>query len=280
MKLRTLEKLPPWEWPDGAAALLQRGLTDATASVEDRLLAAQLAGESAMSDALAEALLAVVRDATEPEALRAAAAIALSPVLEEADTNGYDDTDEVSISEPTFIAIRAALRAVHDDASAPQEVRRRALEAAVRAPLDWHVPAIRRALDQKNELWQLTAVFCMRFVRGFDAQIVEALDSQHPQIRCEAVLAAGAWQLDAAFDRVAALIRSAGADKTLLLAAIEAAPSIRPQEASELLAELLQAPDPDIVLAAEEALAMAEAMEGDFAEDDMEFEDADDEDLD
>jgi hypothetical protein len=278
MKLRNLEKLPPWEWPDGAAALLQRSLTDATASAEDRLLAAELAGESAMSDALAEALLAVVRAAGEPEALRAAAAIALSPVLEEADTNGYEDSDEVSISESTFIAIRDALRAVHDDASAPKEVRRRALEAAVRAPLDWHVPAIRSALDQQDELWQLTALFCMRFVRGFDAEILAALDSRHPQIRCEAVLAAGEWQLDAAYDRVAALIRSDRADKTLLLAAIEAAPSIRPEAAPELLSQLLQAQDPDIVLAAEEALAMAEAMAGDFADDDdTDF--ADDEEL-
>ena len=65
----------------------------------------------------------------------------------------------------------------------------------------------------------------MRFVRGFDAEIIAALASKHPQIRCEAVLAAGAWELQDAFDSVAALIRSKKTDKLLLLAAIEAAPA-------------------------------------------------------
>ena len=272
MDLKSLQALAPWEWPDDTAALLQRSLADKAANADDRLLAVRLAGMSAMTDALADALLAVISDAEAAEGLRAEAAIALSPVLEEADT---DDPDDVSISERTFIAIDDTLRAVHEDRNAPQEVRRRALEAAVRAPQAWQTAAIRAALGQNDEAWQLTAVFCMRFVRGFDAEIITALASKHPQIRCEAVLAAGAWELQAAFDSVAALIRSKKTDKLLLLAAIEAAPSIRPDEAGTLLAELLQSTDPDIVLAAEEALAMAEAMRT-LADDATEFEDVED----
>ena len=42
-----------------------------------------------------------------------------------------------------------------------------------------------------DEAWRLTAVFCMRFIRGFEEQILEALKSQHPDIHHEAVLAAG-----------------------------------------------------------------------------------------
>jgi hypothetical protein len=251
MDLKALQGLAPWERPNDSAALLQRSLGDKATSADDRLLAVQLAGESEMSDALAEALLAVIRDADAPEELRADAAIALSPVLEAADTDEFDDPDDVSISESTFIAIGDTLRAVHEDRNAPREVRRRALEAAVRAPQTWQTAAIRAALGQQDESWQLTAVFCMRFIRGFDTEILGALSSQHPQIRCEAVLAAGAWQLQGAYDRVAALIRSETTDKLLLLAAIEAAPSIRPEEAPALLAELLNATDPDIALAAE-----------------------------
>jgi hypothetical protein len=280
MDLKALQDLPPWEWPDDTPALLQRSLTDNRASADDRLLAVQLAGETEMSDALADALLAVISDAGAAEALRATAAIALSPVLEEADVDDFDDPDTVLISERTFIAIADTLHTVHEDADAPMEVRRRALEAAVRAPQAWQQAAIRAALGQQNELWQLTAVFCMRFVQGFDAEIIAALASEHPQIRCEAVLAAGAWQLEGAFDQVAALIRSQTPDKALLLAAIEAAPSIRPEEAPELLEGLLDATDPDIALAAEEALAMAEATGTEPADDDMDFDDDDEDDED
>jgi hypothetical protein len=276
MDLKDLQDLPPWEWPEHTPALLHRSLTDKSASADDRLLAVQLAGETEMSDALADALLTVISDTGAAEALRANAAIALSPVLEEADINEFDDPDAVSISERTFTAIADTLRAVHEDPATPLEVRRRALEAAVRAPQDWQPAAIRAALGQQAESWQLTAVFCMRFVPGFAAEIVAALESEHPQIRCEAILAAGAWQLESAFDQVAAVLRSKTADKPLLLAAIEAAPSIRPAEATELLGELLDAKDPDIALAAEEALAMAEAMGEEPGDDDMDFDDDDD----
>ncbi len=44
----------------------------------------------------------------------------------------------------------------------------------------------------------------------------------------------------------------------LLLAAIGAVPSIRPQEASEVLSRLIESDDEDIVEAVHEALAMAE----------------------
>ena len=46
--------------------------------------------------------------------------------------------------------------------------------------------------------------------------------------------------------------------KPLLLAAIGAVPSIRPQEASEVLSRLIESDDEDIVEAVHEALAMAE----------------------
>ena len=44
----------------------------------------------------------------------------------------------------------------------------------------------------------------MRFVRGFDEQILEALDSKNPDTHYEVVLAAGNWEVDAAWPHVAA----------------------------------------------------------------------------
>jgi HEAT repeat protein len=98
----------------------------------------------------------------------------------------------------------------------------------------------------------------MRFVRGFDEQIREALDDKDPDIHYEAVLAAGTWGVEAAWPHVATLVTSDKTPKALRLAAIEAVPSIRPQEAEELLTEVIDSDDEDIVEVAYEALAMAE----------------------
>jgi hypothetical protein len=114
----------------------------------------------------------------------------------------------------------------------------------------------------------------MRFVRGFDEQILEALDSKNPDIHCEAVLAAGNWAVDAAWPHVAALVTSQETDKPLLLAAIDAAASIRPQEAVEILDDLADSDDEDIVAAVHEAIAMAEGPAAEDADDD--FDDDDD----
>jgi len=108
----------------------------------------------------------------------------------------------------------------------------------------------------------------MRFVRGFDGQILSALNSENPDVRYEAVCAAGAWGVDASWPYVSALVRSKTTDKQLLLAAIEAVACIRPQEAAELLADLIDSADEDIVEAAHEALAMAEGSLGDDDDED------------
>jgi HEAT repeat protein len=256
--LKILQDLPPWEWPESATTTLLQVLADTTGDPNDRRLATELAGESvAIDDQLAEALLTVVTDRTALDTLRARAAVALGPVIEQADCDGFDDPDEPPISQSTFLKLCDTLRAVYQDTSAAQEVRRRALESAVRAPQDWQAAAIRTAFSDPDTGWQLTAAFCMRFVRGFAAEIVAALGSANVEIRCEAVLAAGTWEVAEAYQQVAALIRSPTSDKALLLAAIESAPNIRPEEAAELLSELLESPDEDIALAAEEALSMA-----------------------
>jgi hypothetical protein len=66
--------------------------------------------------------------------------------------------------------------------------------------------------------------------------------------------------MEAAWPHIAALIVTKGTVKRLLLAAIEAVSSIRPQEASQMLGDLADSNDEDIVEAVHEALAMAEGM--------------------
>jgi ethanolamine utilization microcompartment shell protein EutL len=104
----------------------------------------------------------------------------------------------------------------------------------------------------------LTAVFSMRWVRGFDNQILEALKCADPEIHYQAVNAAGNWELDAAWPHIIALLNDSGTPKPLLLAAIGAASSIRPQEAGEILIVLAAPDDEEIAEAADEAIAMSE----------------------
>ena len=259
MDLKALNDTPPWDWPADTAETLVSVLRDEQAAEPDRVLATEMAGDfTVINDELVEALLAVLRSGDESEGVRGRAAISLGPILEYADTEGFEDAGDVPISERTFRRIQESLRELYTDAQIPREVRRRILEASVRAPQDWHENAIRSAYASGDDTWKLTAVFCMRFVRGFDWQIVEELDNRNPGIQLEAVLAAGNWGLEAAWPHVAALIHSGQTPKPLLLAAIEAVPSIRPQEASEVLSNLTGSDDEDIVEAVHEALAAAE----------------------
>jgi HEAT repeat protein len=101
----------------------------------------------------------------------------------------------------------------------------------------------------------------MRFVRGFDREIVEALDSGDALVHYHAVRAAGNWGLEDAWAHISALAEEERTDKDLRLAAIDAVTGIRPVEAAEILRRLSLSGDEDIVEAALEALAVAEGRE-------------------
>ncbi|PYX54215.1 MAG: hypothetical protein DMG76_22555 [Acidobacteria bacterium] len=259
MDLKTLLDTPPWDWPPDAGMMLWRILTDQRATASDRLVAAELAGDfTVINDDLADALLTIASSADEPEQLRARAAISLGPVLEQADTDGFEDPDDVPITERTFRNIQESLEKLYLGNSTPKEVRRRSLEASVRAPQLWHQGAIRHAYSSGDQEWMLTAVFSMRWVRGFDDQILLALKSGDPEMKFQAVIAAGNWELDAAWSSIIALLNDAHSPKPLLLAAIGAVGSIRPAEAREVLVDLADSDDEEIAEAVDEALAPAD----------------------
>jgi hypothetical protein len=259
MDLKTLKDTPPWDWPTGTRKLLLDILRDDQSAETDRLLATRLAGDfTVISDDVAEALLSILRRNDLSEVLRGQAAISLGPVLDHTDTEGFgEDSTTILIAERTFHTIQESLQTLYLRADLPKDVRRRILEASVRAPQDWHSEAVREAYARPDEAWRLTAVFCMSYVPGFDEQILEGLESENRDVRYEAVLAAGTWEVDAAWPHVVAIITSEKRDKALLLAAIDAVASIRPQEATEILLDLAESDDDDIVEAVDEALAMA-----------------------
>jgi hypothetical protein len=273
MDFRTLLETPPWDWPKGTRNALLDTLRNDRAPESELLFASELAGDlTVIDDALADALLAILRSSDKSEQIRGKAAISLGPVLEYADTEDFDEANHVPITEGTFHRLRESLHGLYLDATVPAEVRRRTLEAAVRAPQAWHRDAVHAAFSSDDEPWRLTAVFCMRYVRGFDGQILEALNDKNAEIHCEAVLAAGTWGIDDAWPHVAALIASAETEKPLLLAAIEAVSSIRPDEAGEILQDLADSDDEDIVAAVDEVMALAKGL----SDEDDDFDDDDD----
>jgi hypothetical protein len=256
MDLKTLLDTPPWDWPGDAGRTFWRILVDRRAQESDRLVAAELAGDlTVINDELADTLVTIASTADEPELLRARAAISLGPALEQADIDGFEDPDEVPITEHTFRTIQEWLEKLYLGDSTPKEVRRRSLEASARAPQIWHQDAIEQAYSSGDKEWMLTAVFSMRWVRGFDDQILTALKSSDLEIKHQAVMAAGNWELDAAWSPIVELLNDAHAPKPLLLAAIGAVGSIRPDEAPEILVDLANSDDEDIAEAVEEAVA-------------------------
>jgi hypothetical protein len=262
--LKTLQETPPWEWPEDADTILLGLLRNEQADPSERLVAAELAGDYVViNDELADLLLTIGRNRHESEELRGEALLSLGTALEHADMMGFEDDDDILVSEPTFHKIQETLRKLYMDADTPLTVRRQVLEASVKAPQPWHQAAVRSAYVSDDEIWRLTAVFAMRFISGFDDQIIESMASQNPEIQYHAVCAAGSWQLDAAWAKVVALVSSDQTDKELLLAAIEAVGSIRPQEAPVVLGRLMDSDDEDVVETVHETLAMAEEPLGD-----------------
>ncbi len=257
MDIYTLEDLPPWEWPENAEAMIIGLLQDRQADAEERLLAAELAGDHTnMNDALADALLTVTGSQEEVGELRGAAVIALGGALEHAYTMGFEDEDDILLTKSGFQLVINTLHQLFVDESVPEDVRRRVLEASVRAPQDWHDGAVRNAWSDGG-IWRLTAIFCMRFIPGFDDHILDALDDDNPRIHYHAVCAAGEWEVEEAWPHVLDLLIDEDTDKELRLAAIDAAASVNPVEATEMLNRLTASGDDDIVDAAYEALAMA-----------------------
>ncbi|MFH1575173.1 MAG: hypothetical protein ABIG68_14420 [Acidobacteriota bacterium] len=247
MKLKALKNMEPWQWPESAGELILETLVNRQAKPADRILAAELAGDlTVINEKFADALLEIVGSGDEPVKLRCPAAISLGPALEDADTVGFDDPEEAALPEPVVRRIRESFHRLFSDAGLPKEVRRSVLEASVRMPEEWHAEAVRSAYSGKDPRWRLTAVFAMRFIEGFEEEIIEALGSRDPDTLYEAVCAAREWGIDGAWPRITQLLAYGNADKFTLIAAIEAAAAIRPDEAPDVIGNYADSDDDDI----------------------------------
>ena len=97
-----LADIPPWEWPDGTDTFLLAALRDQRMDPEERLIAAELAGDyTVVNDEIFDPLLAIVADGEETEEIRAKAAIAMGATLEHGAVEEFDDPDDCPISEQT-----------------------------------------------------------------------------------------------------------------------------------------------------------------------------------
>lgn len=270
--LTILEVTPPWEWPGDAREALLEKLIDDRADEAERLLAAELAGEIVViNEELTRALSALVANRDASDELRGQAAIALGPVLEEMDLHeplgdDWDELDPPRIPPHEFQRIRWELNSLYLNEGTPKLVRRRILEASVRAPEAWHEDAIREAHDPDDHEWRLTAVFCMGRVPGFSNEVLESLNDPDEDVRFEAVRAAGLREIRAAWPDVARLFRSPDTDRELLLAAIEASVGVRGKATIEYLDDLSASEDKEIAMMAADATSMANALYGDLSE--------------
>lgn len=228
-----------------------------------------------VDDALARELLRFAAEPEIPEEERGAALIALGPALqlcwedEEADGSlpaAPPDADafdaaffEHPLSNEGYREVQEALRLLYHDAEVPKLLRRRALEAAVRAPRPWQADATAAAWSSDDPEWRLTAVFAMGHLGGltdesFDEELREALSGRDEVIRREGMLAAGR----SAFEEVAPMLMDLAvrtdADPEDRLTAIQALGEMAFEDARETLEALLDDPDPEIAMTAEEAL--------------------------
>ena len=276
MNIHTLKDIPPWDWPGNAAEIISKVLREKSAPGPDRVLAAELAGDPvAINDDLGNLLLTIIRDNDEPEELRAKAAISLGPALDYGSLMEFDDPDDIMLSKGVFNKVQKQLQNIYQDTDTPKTLRRRVLEASVRAPMDWHKRAIQEAYRSNDHEWLLTAVFCMGYVKGFDDQILESLKSENPDIFFEAVCSAGNREVKAAWPYIKEILTGEDIDKPLLLAAINASSPINPYESVDILNELSFSDDEDIAEAVEDALHNA----GMYADDLSDYDDLPEDDL-
>ncbi len=176
MDLKTMNMTPTWEWPEDSNTKLVEALRNDQLDESDRVLAAQLAGDFVViNEELANTLLSIVGNGQESERLRGRAAISLGPALQYADEEGFDGLGDAEISEDGFNKILESLHSLYVDADTPKEVRRRILEVAVRTRPDQQREEVRRRYSSDDDDWKLTAVFCMRWVSGFEDHIMESL---------------------------------------------------------------------------------------------------------
>ncbi len=231
--LRMMADMPEWEWPEDTRLMVLQALRDDRAEVRG-LAAGHAAG--VMDDEVGGELLRVLRGDGDP-GVRAAAATSFGPALEECDAEevalGFDE--DLPLSRYLFVEVRKALHQVYCSAEVPDLVRRRAIEAAVRAPEPWLDGAARAAFASGDAGWRTTAVFCMGWLDGHEPSILEALEDGDIDVRREAIRAAGRCSLPQACPELMRVAGTPAFERSLRLVAVESLAFMESPAAGDLL---------------------------------------------
>jgi hypothetical protein len=247
-----------------------------------------------LDDELAEEVIRILRREGAEE-FRAELALALGPVLElrrsmedhptidtggseiegaeiqgaELPESGFGLASE-STSEDLFLSSEGgaklvrSLESVFRDGAVPAVVRRAVLEAGVRDPQPWHEGAVRAAWASEDPDWNLTAVFCMGILGevDFTKEVQEASRSGYPEVRREAIVAAGHRRMLTLFPDLVRLVANQEAEEGLRVAAVSAAAMIGGPGALEVAQAALHSGGPDLAAAATEASRTLLARQG------------------
>lgn len=250
--LDELAHTPSWCWPTDAVDTVHAALR--SDDIRQRSTGLDLVVDL-IDDELARELLQILIHDPELE-LRARAAIALGPVLEECDLLQHDPSplDEPVLSHDRFLEIMLVLKQLYHDGTTPKLLRRRALEAAVRASQPWHHGAVRASYLSDDIDWRATAVFCMAWLPGFDEAILEALHHDTPSVKTSAAHAAGMRELVEAGPILLDHAANPNQPIDLRLAAIVALTHLQPPGTIKLLRVLSRDPLDAIARVAADAL--------------------------
>lgn len=235
-----------------------------------------------LDDELAEEVVRILR-VEGPEGFRAELALALGPTLDlqrtmhgataspEGDlpdgtaTDSPESVDEDSFlsSEGVALLVRS-LESVFRDGAVPGAVRRAVLEASVRDPQPWHEGAVRAAWASEDLGWKLTALFCMGVLVEweFSKEVIEGSRSPYPEVRREAIVAAGRRRMQALFPDLARLVANHEADEELRTAAVSAVATIGGPGALEVVQAAVGSGRPELAEVALEASRSLLARQG------------------
>ena len=212
----------------------------------------QLFDEDITDNAGARRMLAILTDTEVDPEDRARAAIKLGPGLQLCDERLSWDDPDLYFTKMVFEEIDHTFRSLYHDATAPKIVRRRILEAAIRAPMNWHEGAVRAAWTTDDEDWRKTGIFGMGMIPGFDDEIRQALELEDVSaaLRIEIVRAASGRQIAEAEPIARQMALDDSLEKLTRLIAIESLVGYASDASERALQKLTRSSDSDIAEAA------------------------------
>lgn len=252
------------EWPRDSDEILLEIINNNKISMRTRQEAIEFASDLAVVDLkVVRAFCTIIKNSEESYELRSSAISGLSDILAEVSSPEYQaeikfvDPNEDIIKISDFDEVRQLLQQIFYNKHEIPEIKRRALEVSATLPDIWHSEAIKEAYADGDVAWRLTALYCMRFVDGFEKEICQELLSRNADMQQYALIAVKMKKIASVWPQVRGIIEAERINEDVFYAALEAGIAINPQAMPEILTSLSDFDDPDWqddVLAARELL--------------------------